>query len=98
MSDAQRANITIFMGVIGLLGTIAVQVYTTGSIKGMITTKLVEHDRRISSLEGDTKDHGRIIERISGRIGMTTSQAHGNKNSPPLVWKNQTDEGEEATQ
>jgi hypothetical protein len=81
MSDRHVARFTLVLGVLGLLGTIAVQVYTTGSIKGMITTKITEHERRLDTHDTDlrqitstTDNLGRDVAEIKGKLHGISSQ------------------------
>lgn len=62
------------MGILGLLGTIAVQVLGVGEMKGEVMTLLRLHSSELVSLQESDRQQDREISEIKGKLHGIASQ------------------------
>lgn len=75
MSEQTHSKILLAMGVLGLLGTIGVQVMSVGSLKGRIENVIETHAGLIREHSIELRAHDKLIERINGRMGLSSSNS-----------------------
>ncbi|MBK8093065.1 MAG: hypothetical protein IPK32_14020 [Verrucomicrobiaceae bacterium] len=74
MSDKHQRNTLFIMGILGLLGTIAVQVLGVGEMKGEVMTLLRLHSSELVSLQESDRQQDREISEIKGKLHGIASQ------------------------
>lgn len=73
MSETTQSKILLAMGVLGLFGTIGVQVMSVGALKGKFENVIETHAALIREHTIEIRSHDKSIERINGRMGLTSS-------------------------
>lgn len=73
MSEQAPPRILIILGVITALVTIGIQVMSVGSLKGRIETVIEQHASLLKEHSEELREHNKLIERIHGRMGLSSS-------------------------
>lgn len=73
MSETTQSKILLAMGVLGLFGTIGVQVMSVGALKGKFENVIETHAALIREHTIELRAHDKSIERINGRMGLSSS-------------------------
>lgn len=74
MSAQDTNKLLAFLGVITAGITIFIQISAAGEIKGRFEATIGTHERRLTNLEVEVRDHDRQIRTISVGSTQTTKQ------------------------
>jgi hypothetical protein len=94
MSEKAHSTILLIFGLIGVLGTIGTQVLGVGEIKGTVMSMLHAHEKKFELQDHrfeqqDSKINAATlqIERIKGRVGLTSANPTDNATAanPPCT-------------